>query len=91
MASKKDKVMTQEQLDAFLSGMSGYEAMGNKKSPGAGRQGLFSRAAEQLMRKNPEMFDDMVDRKKTQKYAPGGRVEECGGDVRYNRKRGKTY
>ena len=26
-----------------------------------------------------------------QKYAPGGRVEECGGDVRYNRKRGKTY
>jgi len=27
----------------------------------------------------------------TLEFAPGGRVEECGGDVRYNRKRGKTY
>lgn len=85
MPSKK-KVMTQEQLDSFLSGKSGYEAMGGTKSPGAGRQGLYSRAAEELMRQNPEMFDDMV-KKKTKKYAPGGRV----GDVRDNSNRGKTY
>ena len=78
----KKKPMTEEQLDMFRSGKSGYEAMGGKKSPGAGRQGLFSRKAEQLMRENPEMFDDMVQ--KPQKFG-------LGGDVRYNSKRGHTY
>jgi len=82
MAGKK-KPMTQEQLDMFMSGKSGYEAMGGTKSPGAGRQGLFSRKAEQLMRENPEMFDDMVETK-PQKFG-------LGGDVRYNSKRGHTY
>ena len=84
MPMKKKKPMTQEQLDSFLAGESGYKAMGGKKSPGAGRQGMFSRAAEELMRKNPEMFDDMVEDEKTQKFA-------MGGDVRYNSNRGKTY
>ena len=80
--SGKKKPMTQEQLDMFMSGKSGYEAMGGTKSPRAGRQGLYSRKAEQLMRENPEMFDDMVQ--KPQKFS-------LGGDVRYNSKRGHTY
>ena len=84
MPMKKKKPMTQEQLDRFMAGESGYEAMGGKKSPRAGRQGIFSRAAEELMRKNPEMFEDMVEDKKTQKFG-------LGGDVRYSSNRGKTY
>lgn len=84
MPMKNKKPMTQEQLDRFLAGESGYKAMGGNKSPRAGRQGMFSRAAEDLMRKNPEMFDDMVEDEKTQKFA-------MGGDVRFNANRGKTY
>jgi len=84
MPMKNKKPMTQEQLDRFMAGESGYRAMGGKKSPRAGRQGMFSRAAEDLMRENPEMFDDMVEDKKTQKFA-------MGGDVRFNANRGKTY
>ena len=81
--TQEQKPMTQEQLDMFMSGKSGYEAMGGTKSPRAGRQGLFSRKAEQLMRENPEMFDDMVETK-PQKFG-------LGGDVRYDSKRGQTY
>ena len=84
MPMKDKKPMTREQLDRFMAGESGYTAMGGKKSPRAGRQGMYSRAVEDLMRKNPEMFDDMVEDEKTQKFS-------VGGDVRYNSTRGKTY
>lgn len=84
MPMKNKKPITRKQFDRFMAGESGYEAMGGRKSPNAGRQGIFSRAAEDLMRKNPEMFDDMIDDEKTQKFA-------MGGDVRFNSNRGKTY
>jgi hypothetical protein len=35
--------------------------------------------------------DLMAKQFATQKFALGGRVEKNGGDVRYNRNRGKTY
>ena len=77
---------TREQLDRFLKGATGDEAMGGSKSPGAGGQTAVAQEVEKLLRKNPEMFEKMLD-KKPKKFFLGGR----SGDVRDNSNRGKTY
>ena len=83
MPQKRKPSFTREQLDRFMSGATGAEAMGHTKSPGAGKQGFMAQEVEKLLRKNPETFEDMLD-DKTQKFS-------MGGDVRSNSKRGKTY
>jgi len=60
--------------------------MGGSKSPGAGGQTAVAQEVEKLLRKNPEMFEEMLD-KKPKKFFLGGRA----GDVRDNSKRGKTF
>jgi len=77
---------TREQLDRFLKGATGDEAMGGSKSPGAGGQTAVAQEVEKLLRKNPEMFEKMLD-KKPKKFSLGGR----SGDVRDNSNRGKTF
>ena len=60
--------------------------MGGSKSPGAGGQTAVAQEVEKLLRKNPEMFEEMLN-KKPKKFSPGGRA----GDVRDNSNRGKTF
>jgi hypothetical protein len=60
--------------------------MGGSKSPGAGGQTAVAQEVEKLLRKNPEMFEEMLD-KKPKKFSLGGRA----GDVRDNSNRGKTF
>ena len=60
--------------------------MGGSKSPGAGGQTAVAQEVEKLLRKNPEMFEEMLD-KKPKKFFLGGRA----GDVRDNSNRGKTF
>ena len=86
MPKKKKKVpFTKEQLRRFMEGESAYEAMGGTKSPNAGRQQFMSQEVEKLLRKNPEIFEDMGK----EKYRRGGEVRSA--DVRDNPKRGKCY
>mgnify|MGYP003127709439 FL=1 len=77
---------TREQLDRFLKGATGDEAMGGSKSPGAGGQTAVAQEVEKLLRKTPEIFEEMLD-KKPKKFFGGGRA----GDVRDNSSRGKTF
>jgi len=77
---------TREQLDRFLKGATGDEAMGGSKSPGAGGQTAVAQEVEKLLRKNPEMFEKMLD-KKPKKFFLGGR----SGDDQNNSNRGKTF
>ena len=65
---------TREQLDRFLKGATGDEAMGGSKSPGAGGQTAVAQEVEKLLRKNPEMFEKMLD-KKPKKFSGGGRTD----------------
>ena len=60
--------------------------MGGSKSPGAGGQTAVAQEVEKLLRKNPEMFEKMLD-KKPKKFSLGGRA----GDVRDNSSRGRTF
>ena len=48
--------------------------MGGSKSPGAGGQTAVAQEVEKLLRKNPEMFEEMLD-KKTKKFSGGGRTD----------------
>ena len=70
-----------------MAGESGYEAMGGKKSPRAGRQGMYSRAAEEKIgcAKTLRCLTTWLRTKKRKSLA------KVGGDVRYNSNRGKTY
>jgi hypothetical protein len=83
MPQKRKPSFTREQLDRFMSGSTGAEAMGDTKSPNAGKQGFMAQEVEKLLRKNPEIFEEMLD-EETQKFS-------AGGDVRYNSSRGKTF
>jgi hypothetical protein len=83
MPQKRKPSFTREQLDQFMSGSTGAEAMGHTKSPNAGKQGFMAQEVEKLLRKNPEIFEEMLD-EETQKFF-------AGGDVRYNSSRGKTF
>ena len=55
MPQKRKPSFTREQLDRFMSGATGAEAMGHTKSPGAGKQGFMAQEVEKLLRKNPEI------------------------------------
>ena len=67
---KKKKSFTKEQLRRFMEGESAYEAMGGTRSPNAGKQQFMSQEVEKLLRKNPEIFEDMDK----EKYRRGGKV-----------------
>lgn len=67
---KKKKSFTKEQLRRFMEGESAYEAMGGTRSPNAGKQQFMSQEVEKLLRKNPEIFEDMD----TENYRRGGKV-----------------
>ncbi len=60
--------------------------MGGSKSRGAGGQTAVAQEVEKLLRKTPEIFEEMLD-KKPKKFSGGGRA----GDVRDNSSRGKTF
>ena len=70
MPKKKKKSFTKEQLRRFMEGESAYQAMGGTKSPNAGKQQFMSQEVEKLLRKNPEIFEDMD----TENYRRGGKV-----------------
>lgn len=81
---------TEEQLKRFLKGATGDEAMGGSKSRNAGGQTAVAQEVEKLLRKNPEIFEEMLD-KKPKKFFSGGRARGCGAAQTSGFGDGKTY